>query len=290
MITGGSGFVGSNFQQLTKHRMYKSVSIRNTIDINEASRFDVILHCAALVHQMDGAPDSEYFKANSDLTYEIALQGKRCRSQPFIFMSTVKVYGESTTGKPALTKVINVIPKMDTVKAKLDAERRLMSLNDERFKVAIIRSPLGYGPGVKAYLYNLIRVVDKFPVLPFGCILNARSMVFAENLVGLIDTIIDIRAEGIFLASDSDTLSTTGLVKQIASALGKKRFLLCIPGMCRYVIKIMLPKHHERLFGSFAVEPGEGWRKIGYFPSVSTESGIQKTVAWYMKQRGRANE
>ena len=251
IITGASGFVGSSYIKANNvHQIEEVCLIKHKLEEINFAGSDVVLHLAALVHQMKGAPESEYFKINSDLAYETALKAKKEGVKHFIFLSTIKVHGESTTGNPPFDERSECIPVDPYGKSKLDAEERIVSLEDNKFKVAIIRSPLVYGPGVKANMYNLIKLVDEIPLLPFGNINNKRSFVYIDNLIALINCIISMKASGIYLACDSRNLSTTELVLLIASSFDKERYIFSMPVLFRKIFSAVFPLQYDRLWGS----------------------------------------
>jgi len=289
IVTGASGFVGKNYINLNKNHQIQAVSLSKS----ELFSFDfqgceVLLHLAALVHQMHGAPEGEYFKINSDLAFATAQKAKKEGIKHFILLSTVKVYGESTTNKIPLNEKTDCHPEDAYGKSKLEAEKRIFGLEDENFKVAIIRSPLVYGTGVKANMFNLIKLIDKMPILPFGNITNKRSFVYIENLIALIDRIITTRASGIYLARDSENLSTTELTLAISKALNKKRVMLSVPCLFKKIIASLFPAQYDRLWGSLEVSPESGWQKIAFIPPVSFEKGIKDMVNWYNSLKGRS--
>lgn len=223
IITGASGFIGSNFISHNKEREIQSVCLlEKSLSSYSFKGNDVLLHLAALVHQMKGAPDSEYYRINTDLAYETALKAKKDGVKQFIFLSTIKVYGESTTSKSPFTEDSECYPEDTYGKSKLEAEKKILSLRDSNFKVAIIRSPLVYGAGVKANMFNLIKLIDKSSLLPFNNIQNSRSFVYIENLIALINKVISTGASGVYIGGDSDNISTTDLVKIIIASLNKK--------------------------------------------------------------------
>jgi len=135
-------------------------------------------------------------------------------------MSTVKVYGEETTS--VYTESTSCHPEDEYGKSKLKAEEELQKLEDENFKVSVIRTPIVYGYGVKANIKSLVNLVNKIPLLPFGKIENKRSMVYIGNLCNLVDEIITQQKSGIFLACDDEPLSTSRLIELIAKNLDKK--------------------------------------------------------------------
>jgi UDP-glucose 4-epimerase len=281
-ITGSSGFVGSNFIR-TSHNFVKTEIDLLTRKVDEISfnKIDSVLHLAALVHQMKGAPEEEYFKVNRDLAYEVAKKAKAEGVKQFVFMSTAKVFGESTTGKPAWNEYSECNPRDPYGKSKYEAEKLLLGLQDENFKVAIVRSPLVYGVGVKANMYNLVRLVNKVPVLPFGGIQNRRSMVYVGNLVALLKHIIETQALGIFIAGDRKTLSTTKLTQLIGEASNRNVMLIKIPGFMLKMAAKIKPSIVDRLFGSLELDNSSTNHKLNFIPPFETVYGIREMVEWY---------
>jgi UDP-glucose 4-epimerase len=165
-------------------------------------------------------------------------------------MSSVKVYGEESN--IAYSENSYCVPQDDYGKSKLKAEQELQKLEDNDFKVSIIRTPIVYGYGVKANIKNLISLVSKVPVLPFVNIKNKRSMVYIGNLCHLIDEIIKQEKAGVFLASDDTPLSTTRLILLIAKSLDKKVYLIQIP-LFKTLLKSLKPSFYKRLYESLEV-------------------------------------
>lgn len=281
-ITGSSGFVGNNFIKNAKNFRILEIDLL-TQKVNEISfvGIDSVLHLAALVHQMKGAPEEQYFKVNRDLAYEVAIKAKAQGVKHFVFMSTAKVFGESTTNKPAWDENSECNPSDPYGKSKFDAEKLLLGLQDEYFKVAIVRSPLVYGAGVKANMYNLVKLVDRFPIIPLGGINNRRSMVYVGNLVALLQHIIINHASGVCIAGDQKPLSTTELTKTITSSFPKKTLLLTIPAFVRWIVAKWKPDIVDRLFGSLELDNSITNQRLGFTPPFSTETGIREMVEWY---------
>jgi UDP-glucose 4-epimerase len=285
-ITGSSGFVGTNFIKNAHDINIKEVDLLNQ-KVNEVNfiSIDSVLHLAALVHQMKGAHEEQYFKINRDLAYEVAKKAKAQGVKHFVFMSSAKVFGESTTGKPGYDENSECNPLDPYGKSKYEAEMLLIGLQDENFKVAVVRSPLVYGVGVKANMYNLVKLVDKFPLLPLGGIRNHRSMVYVGNLVALLQHIIKTQASGVFIAGDRAPLSTTELTHIIATSFPKKIFLITIPLFVRWIATKWKPAIVDRLFGSLELDNSSTNKRLSFTPPYSTEDGIREMVEWYKKSK-----
>ncbi|MGJ0494629.1 NAD-dependent epimerase/dehydratase family protein [Aliarcobacter cryaerophilus] len=277
LITGSSGFVGSYFiNKYTNKYEIKTFSFLN-YDINslDCTSIDAVFHLSALVHQMDGASCEEYERVNVTQTLELAKKAKESGVKQFVFMSTVKVYGEETDSKYSENSICN--PEDDYGKSKLKAEFELQKLEDEDFKVSIIRTPIVYGYGVKANIKSLINLVNKVPLLPFGKIENKRSMVYIGNLCHLVDEVITQQKSEIFLASDDQPLSTSRLIELMAKNLDKKVYLVKIP-FFESLLKILKPSFHKRLYGSLEIDNSITKEKLNLQNPYSVEEGIKLMI------------
>ena len=278
LITGSSGFIGKYF--IHKYKNQYSIQtfsfLKDSIDDLELIGTDIVIHLSALVHQMGGASEEEYERVNVTQTLDLAKKAKSNKIKHFIFMSSVKVYGEETDS--VYTETTDCKPEDEYGKSKLKAENELLKLEDEEFKVSILRTPIVYGYGVKANIKNLISLVEKVPVLPFSKIYNSRSMVYIGNLCNLLNKIIKTQSKGIFLASDDKPLSTTNLIKLIAKELDKKIWLISIP-MFSSLLKLLKPSFYMRLYKSLEVDNSQTLKKLDYSNSYSTADGIKYMIS-----------
>lgn len=282
IVTGYTGFIGSNFLKYDKELNINCVDLINhKIEDIEFCKALAVLHLAALVHQMKGAPEEDYFKVNRDLAYNVAKKAKAEGVKHFIFMSTAKVFGETNNGRIVWDENSECHPTDPYGKSKYEAEKLLIGLQDENFKVAIVRSPLVYGAGVKANMYNLVKLVNTFPILPFEAVNNLRSMVYVGNLVELLKHIILTQSSGIFIAGDRKPLSTTQLVLLISKASNKEISLFKIPPFLLRVINLFNPSLTDRLFGSLVIDNTYTNEKLNFDPPFSSEEGINEMVRWY---------
>ncbi|MCT7552711.1 NAD-dependent epimerase/dehydratase family protein [Aliarcobacter butzleri] len=277
LITGSNGFIGNYFinNYKSKYNIKTFSFLKDDINNLNCGDIDVVFHLSALVHQMGGASASEYEKINVIQTIELAKKAKESGIKHFVFMSTVKVYGEETNSKYTENTVCN--PEDDYGKSKLKAEQELQKLEDENFKISIIRTPIVYGYGVKANIKNLINLVNKVPVLPFGKIKNKRSMVYIGNLCHLVDEIIIQKKSGIFLACDDEPLSTSKLIDLIAKNLAKKTYLIKIP-FFESLLKILKPSFHKRLYGSLEIDNTITKEKLNLKNPYSVEDGVRFVI------------
>ncbi len=77
LLTGASGFIGSAFySQYRKLLEIETVSFHNEADQIDTSHIDVVVHLAALVHQMNGADERAYYEINVAKTLALAKKAK----------------------------------------------------------------------------------------------------------------------------------------------------------------------------------------------------------------------
>jgi UDP-glucose 4-epimerase len=190
-------------------------------------------------------------------------------------MSTVKVYGEESD--TIYKEDTPCHPQDEYGKSKLEAEKALTKLESDSFKVAIIRTPIVYGKGVKANILNLVKLIEKMPILPLANIQNRRSMVYIANLSAIINQIIIKKKSGIFLASDDRIISTTELVQLIAMALNKNIFLFSIP-LFPVLLKKFKPSFYKRLYKSLEVDNTFTKKTLNFSNIYSVEEGIRQMI------------
>ncbi len=231
---------------------------------------------------MNGASEEAYNEVNVIKTVALAKKAKDAGVKHFIFMSSVKVYGEESD--TPYTETTSCLPKDPYGESKLEAENALLSLKDKTFKVSIIRTPVVYGEGVKANILKLIGLTDKYSYLPFGGITNRRSMVYLENLTHLISEIIVQKKEGVFLASDDNPVSTTDLIRSIATALHKKIFLFESKTL-KQTLKIFKPSLYQRLYKSLYLDNARTRTRLNLTNPYTSQEGIVKMVTWYKAQK-----
>jgi UDP-glucose 4-epimerase len=298
LLTGYTGFVGRHLTQLlvndhnltflgrkkNKIGKYFKASIDKCSNYQSAlSGIDVVIHCAARVHVMGNiASDAlnEYRNVNTFGTLNLARQAADSGVKRFIFLSTIKVNGESTTGK-------NPFSVKDTINAtdpygisKAEAEQQLLSLsNSSDMEVVIIRPPLVYGEGVKANFSKLLSLVSRGYPLPFRSIIqNKRSLVSVYNLVDLIKVCVThpSAANQVFLVSDDHDISTAEIVSLMARVQEKANFSFPVPVFMYKLIGGILKKENavDRLVGSLQIDLSHTKKTLNWKPPYSIEHGF----------------
>jgi nucleoside-diphosphate-sugar epimerase len=283
IVTGAGGFVGLHFVEYNKERyQIKTLSLKNDNWKQEDLRgYDAVVHLAGKAHEMNVIDDQIYYTVNTELTKQLFEKTSAEGVSHFIYISSTKVYGDDIT--TVLTEQSPYAADDAYGKSKQQAEEYLLGRQSANQQIAIVRPPLVYGPGVKGNMIKMLRLCAKKIPLPFGSTGNRRSMVYVLNLVALINTIIDKKAGGVFVAGDAQPLSTTELVSGIRGAMNRKPGLISIPGLMRRIIKKIKPGLYTRLFGSFEVNNSLTNNTLSFTPPFSSRQGMEAMVQWYLK-------
>ncbi|KAB7664664.1 UDP-glucose 4-epimerase family protein [Plesiomonas shigelloides] len=314
LLTGSTGFIGKHILKSIKEPNSVVVLGRNRpsdyfgefieYDLKNMSDMrlhirgvDVVIHSAARAHIMNDVslePLEEYRLVNTVATLKLAKLAVESGVKRFIFISSIKVNGESTSNNIPFKSSDQYDFKDDYGQSKSEAESQLLKLSKETgMEVVIIRPTLVYGPGVKANFASLMGLVAKGIPLPFGCITNnKRSLVSVDNLVDLIITCIDHpkAVNQVFLVSDDYDVSTSEMVRHIAVALDKLDWQLPVPVWCYKLIGKLFNKSDvvDRLTGSLQVDISHTKETLGWAPPQTLQEGFKKTAEAFInsKQNG----
>lgn len=248
---------------------------------------DVVVHCAArahVMHERASDPLEVFRRANVQGTLRLARQAAAAGVRRLVFLSSIKVNGESTpSGKPFRADDMPA-PQDAYGISKREAEDGLMALARETgMEVVIIRPPLVYGPGVKGNFAALMRLVATGMPLPLGAVRhNRRSLVGLDNLVDLIITCLDhpAAANQVLLAADGEDLSTAELLKRLGRAMNRRVRLLPVPVWMLESAAAILGKRDmaQRLLGSLQVDIGKTRELLGWSPPVGGDEGLKRAV------------
>lgn len=308
LTTGAQGFVGRALCAALPQRGYevraavRAANERATGEIGvgeigESTNWtaalagvDSVVHLAARVHVMrDSAahPLSEYRRVNVLGTLNLARQAAASGVRRFVFVSSVKVNGESTRpGRPFMADDLPA-PTDPYGISKHEAEEGLRELaRNTGLQVVIIRPVLVYGRGVKANFLSMMRWLHRGAPLPLGAIHNRRSLVALDNLVDLIITCLEhpAAANQTFLVSDNEDLSTTQLLRRLSQPLGRPARLLPVPPAILIGMAALLGKQAavRRLCGSLQVDISKTRALLNWTPSISVDEGLSRAVQGYL--------
>ncbi|CAN5366951.1 NAD-dependent epimerase/dehydratase family protein [soil metagenome] len=319
LVTGASGFVGQALCDVLLEKKIDFIPVIRPTSVDSARHaawpkpaliddigaatdwqahlkdVTTVVHLAARVHltkEVSENPLRDYRLTNVDATLHLARQSARAGVKRLIYLSSIKVNGEATTGHPFRASD-QAAPVDPYAVSKWEAEQGLAEIARETgLQVVIIRPPLVYGPGVRANFLALMRWVSRGIPLPLAQVDNRRSMIYVGNLVDLIVrcAVSDAAAGKTFLASDAHDVSSAELIRVLASAMGKRSALFSIPPPALRALAGLAGKRAaaDRLLGSLQLDMQDTTRTLGWTPPFSFEAGIEVTVREFRRSQGAA--
>ena len=198
------------------------------------AKYDVVFHVAGIAHvNADPKMEPLYYKANCNLTIEVAKHAKAAGVRQFIFMSSQIVFHESQSLKAeVLTAETKPVPNGFYGNSKLQAENGLWNLvknqkenstrsqGGNQMKICILRPCMIYGPNAKGNFSRLAKLACKTPVFPEWH--NKRSMLYIDNLAEFVKQAIERELEGTFYPQNRELADTVEIVRYFAKEAGHK--------------------------------------------------------------------
>lgn len=226
LITGANSYIGTSFECYIKAH-YADLFQVDTIDMEtnawrelDFSCYDAVFHVAGMAHadvsKVSEEVKRKYYAVNMDLAVETAEKAKKEGVKQFVFMSSMIVYGNAES----ITEATMPQPANFYGDSKWQAEQGIRALQEEEFRVSVLRAPMIYGKGSKGNYPFLVKLAVKTPVFPK--VNNRRSMLYIENLCEFLCWLIKEEQSGVFFPQNAEYVNTSELVKQIAGAHNQK--------------------------------------------------------------------
>ena len=309
LVTGASGFIGQSLcgEMLRQGWHVKAaVSTRGRCsagsvpvlvgDINGETDWSealvgvgVVIHLAARVHVMKeraADPLAEFSKVNLHGTVKLARQCASAGVMRLVYVSTIGVNGNSTTGRQAYSEQDAAHPHNAYAISKWQAEQALHSIAQSAgLEVVMVRPPLVYGPDAKGNFQRLMAAIKKGIPLPLASAHNVRSLIYLENLVSaLIACASHPAAAGhTYLVCDGVDISTSDLIRALGAAVGHPaRLFSCPPPLLQLAGKLLGKSDQvDSLLGSLQLDGDKIRRDLNWTPPYTLHQGLQATAEWY---------
>ena len=277
LITGANSYIGTSFENYIKENCPDEYIIE-TVDMIDGSwreknfsEYDSVFHVAGIAHQKETKKNAcFYYEINRDLAVETAKKAKHDGVKQFVFLSSMSVYGMHTG---VITKETLPKPKSHYGKSKLQAEESIMKLEDESFKVCVLRPPMVYGKGCKGNFQTVVKIVKKSPIFPN--VKNERSMIYIDNLSSFVKLSIDSGLCGVYFPQNHTYVCTSDMAKYIATSLNKKIHFEYLTALIICLLRLCVPLV-QKGFGSLVYRDTEDFNYS--YITIDNEASIVKSV------------
>jgi nucleoside-diphosphate-sugar epimerase len=259
-----------------------------------------IVHLAGRAHAIDepGGDEDAHYQNNVEGTKHVLEAATTAHVQRVIFISSVKVFGESTEGCVDETAAPN--PRTAYARTKWQAEQLVSEYGRRAGAVAIsLRLPMVYGPTAKGNLYRMISAIDHGRFPPFPKIDNQRSLVHVRNVAqGILCCLRQTRTRlSAYIVADAKPYSTTHLYESLCRGLGKQvpswrvplsllktaaRFGDLVQMGTGRTVGLTTPTL-GKLIESAWYSPAAIARDFGYCPSYSFDDAVPELMTFYRR-------
>ncbi|MDP8216759.1 MAG: dTDP-glucose 4,6-dehydratase [Candidatus Kaelpia imicola] len=301
LITGGAGFIGSEFVRLLAGRRYEIIVVDKLTYAGDLERLktleekykfykldicdrygiekifkqerpDIVVHFAAQTHVDRSIKDAAVFiETNIKGTQNLLDAAKKYRIKKFIHISTDEVYGEIKKGK--FNEDSHLQPGNPYAASKAAADLLIKSyIRTYDFPAVIVRPCNNYGPWQypeKLVPLTIVKLLDNKQVPIYGKGVNKREWLYVADCAGGILKIMESGKPGeIYNLGSGIEKMNLNLAKKIIKILGSSEHLI------KFVTD--RPGHDLR----YCLDSTK-INKLGWKPKTSFDEGINQTVLWY---------
>jgi nucleoside-diphosphate-sugar epimerase len=125
--------------------------------------------------------------------------------------------------------------------------------------------------------------------IPLGAVHDKRTLIALDNLIDLIATCVDHpgASNQLFLAGDSEDLSTTELLRHMVAASGKRNVLFPVPVNILRLLAIVLRQQFavKQLCSSLQIDSSKAQNVLHWHPVISAEQAVKEAVNSYHRDR-----
>lgn len=284
LIVGKNSYIGRHIGAFLLEQeldtSVESISVRDDGWKNmDLQGFDAVVFAAAIVHRKDITDYETYYRVNAELPYAFAQKAKKEGVKKFLFLSTAGVYGVEK-GLPrtnVITAQTPLLPVSPYGKSKLEGEKLLQTLEDERFLLSIVRTINVYGKDCPGnYIALFAKIAKALPIHPKAYTGVKQGFIHVRSLSKLCYLALKADKGGIYHAQDPMPVSAYEVLGALAKGMGIKR--LSLP--CHTAVGL-LPKVSPvvKLFGGVAYDPALTQCDLGDYHTVECQAGLEQTAA-----------
>ncbi|MDI9261080.1 dTDP-glucose 4,6-dehydratase [Alicyclobacillus sendaiensis] len=311
LITGGAGFIGSNFVRYIRQTHPEDVivnvdaltyagNLSNLSDIDEgehytffkaditdvaaiddivADGFDVIVNFAAESHVDRSILEPGAFVRTNVMGTQVLLDAARRHGvQRFVQISTDEVYGTLGPDDVPFTETTPLRPNSPYSASKAGADLLVRAYHETYgMHVNITRCSNNYGPyqfPEKLIPLMITNALEDKPLPVYGDGLQIRDWLHVWDHCAGIDLVIRHGRSGeVYNIGGSNERTNLDVVRTILRYLGKPETLI------RHVED--RPGHDRR----YAIDATKIRSELGWQPKYAFEDGIRETIEWYLTHR-----
>jgi len=303
LVTGGAGFIGSNFVRFMLRRyddleivnldkLTYAGNLENLRDIQDDARYtfvkgdicdatvvraalrgaDAVVNFAAETHVDRSISGPQDFISTDVLGTHTLLEAVReLGIARYVQISTDEVYGSTETG--SFTEESDLAPSSPYSASKAGADLLVLAYHRTYgAPVLITRSSNNYGPWQypeKIVPLFITNAIDDQALPVYGDGLNVRDWLYVDDNCGGIDAVLRKGALGeVYNIGGGNEVKNLALTRQILELLGKR------PELIRFVAD--RPGHDRRYAIDCSKLQALGWR-----PATPFATGLKRTVSWY---------
>ncbi|MCD9022287.1 dTDP-glucose 4,6-dehydratase [Cohnella silvisoli] len=309
LVTGGAGFIGSNFIHYMK-REYPAYQLFNVdlltyagnqdnlsgvqtseqyhfvqADIADPTametlfrdEFDAIVNFAAESHVDRSIIDPSIFVRTNVMGTQTLLElARKYNVKKFLQVSTDEVYG-TLEAEGFFVENTALAPNSPYSASKAGADLLVRAYHETfGLHVNITRCSNNYGPyqfPEKLIPLMICNALDNKPLPVFGDGLNVRDWLYVEDHCSAIDLVLhEGRSGEVYNVGGNNERSNLQVVHTILAELGKSESLIT------YVEDRL---GHDR---RYAIDATKIREELGWKPKYYYETGIRKTIQWYLEQ------
>jgi dTDP-glucose 4,6-dehydratase len=306
LVTGGAGFIGSNFvrhalsrhpdwrvttlDKLTyagrrenlhdvidhpRHRFVHGDILDDSVSGPLVERADVVVHFAAETHvDRSIRAAGEFIRTDVEGTFVLLEAARRApRLRRFVQISTDEVYGSVPTGASRETDELR--PRNPYAASKAGADRLAYSYWATHNVPAIVtRASNNYGPyqfPEKVIPLFVTNALDDIPVPLYGDGMNVRDWLHVDDHCHALDLLVERGQNGeVYNIGGGNEITNRDLTHRLLGLVGKTSAL---------IKPVSDRPGHDRRYSLDSTK----LRALGWTPQTSFEAGLQTTVEWYRR-------
>jgi len=314
LITGGAGFIGSNFIRffLNEHPEDELINLdaltyagnlENLRDVEglpgyrfvkgdigdggllDELDFDAIIHFAAESHVDRSIIDASPFLRTNVLGTQNLLDAARKRGCRLLHVSTDEVYGSIGTG--LFTEESPLMPNSPYAASKASSDLLARAAYETYgLDVVITRCSNNYGPyqfPEKLMPLVIANALRNRPIPVYGDGMNIRDWIFVTDHCRAVDTVFKKgRAGGVYNIGGRNEQTNIGIIGRLLSAIARKTGA-SEDELRKLIVFVKDRPGHDR---RYAIDPSKIQRELGWRSETGFEDGISKTVEWYLSNSG----